>query len=267
MNSRLLAEDRRHIAAGLALGLWAAAIAVVPGLLAKGLLLAPALLLPFAWWLLSARNRWVMVFFAAALLLPPLPFAMGNSGPHPSLLVAGIGVLAGLLWLPEWRIPIDSLPASLLTLSLALAASVAQAALYSGATVAAASLARVALFGISVYVFFYTVCGSTTTTAVVRDVRRLYWMAAAAALFACVDFYFQLPAPAGYGAQFVWLDSGVYRRAQGLFYEASTLGNFCVFFLVMIAAGLQQGSAAILSRKAMLAGGIVLFAALLLSYS
>ena len=38
--------------------------------------------------------------------------------------------------------------------------------------------------------------------------------------------------PAGYGPQFVWLDSGVYRRAQGFFYEASTLGNFCAFFLV-----------------------------------
>jgi O-antigen ligase len=89
-----------------------------------------------------------------------------------------------------------------------------------------------------------------------------------AALFACVDFYYQLPAPAGYGPQFVWLDSGVYRRAQGLFYEASTLGNFCAFFLVMIAVCLARGRAENpVSRKALAIGAILLVAALVLSYS
>ena len=33
---------------------------------------------------------------------------------------------------------------------------------------------------------------------------------------------------------------GVYRRAQGFFYEASTLGNFCAFFLVMIAVAFSR---------------------------
>ena len=101
-----------------------------------------------------------------------------------------------------------------------------------------------------------------------RTARLLYWAAAAAALFACVDFYFQFPAPAGYGPQFVWLDSGVYRRAQGLFYEASTLGNFCAFFLVMIAVAFTRPRAeSPVSRKALLAGGAVFFAALVLSFS
>jgi O-antigen ligase len=60
----------------------------------------------------------------------------------------------------------------------------------------------------------------------------------------------------------------VYRRAQGLFYEASTLGNFCAFFLVMIAAALTRPRAHVpLSRKTMLAGGAIFFAALVLSYS
>ena len=101
-----------------------------------------------------------------------------------------------------------------------------------------------------------------------RSVRLLYAAAVAAALFACVDFYFQFPAPAGYGPQFVWLDSGVYRRAQGLFYEASTLGNFCAFFLVLIAVAFTRPRAeSPLSRKALAAGGAVFFAALVLSYS
>ena len=101
-----------------------------------------------------------------------------------------------------------------------------------------------------------------------RGARLLYWAAVAAALFACVDFYFQFPAPAGYGPQFVWLDSGVYRRAQGLFYEASTLGNFCAFFLVMIAVAFTRPrEESPVSRKALVAGGAVFFAALVLSYS
>ena len=88
------------------------------------------------------------------------------------------------------------------------------------------------------------------------------------ALFACVDFFYQFPAPAGYGAQFLWLDSGVYRRAQGLFYEASTLGNMCAFFLIMIAVTLLRKRAeSQFSRLALCLGAPVLFAALVLSYS
>jgi len=90
----------------------------------------------------------------------------------------------------------------------------------------------------------------------------------ASALFACIDFYYQLPAPAGYGPQFISLESGVFRRAQGFFYEASTLGNVCAFFLVMIAV------AALLRRRerpvpllALIAGGIALASAMALSYS
>ena len=133
---------------------------------------------------------------------------------------------------------------------------------------AAASAARVLLFGISVYIFFYGAYGPGRQADAMRSVRLLYWAAAAAALFACVDFYFQFPAPAGYGPQFVWLDSGVYRRAQGLFYEASTLGNFCAFFLVMIAVAFTRPRAeSPVSRKALVAGGAVFFAALVLSYS
>jgi O-antigen ligase len=135
----------------------------------------------------------------------------------------------------------------------------------SGGAIAAASFARVALFGIGVYLFFFT---AGTSGIGLPSVRWMYWCAVAAALFACVDFYFQFPAPAGYGPQFVWLDSGVFRRAQGLFYEASTLGNFCVFFLVMIAVAFARPrSESPVSRAGLAAGGAVLFAAMVLSYS
>jgi O-antigen ligase len=91
------------------------------------------------------------------------------------------------------------------------------------------------------------------------------------ALFACVDFYFQFSPPAGYEQQFVWLESGVYRRAQGFFYEASTLGNLCAFFLEMIAVALflpkGDSSEAPVSRLALFIGAAPLAAALVLSFS
>ena len=224
----------------LLLGTWAAAIAVAPGLPLKLMLALPAVLLPVAFWTLKSPGRWIPCFLATALLLPPLPIVLGDSGPHVCLYFAAIGLLAGALWLPDWRIPHSALNGALAGFFLILLASVAPAAVLSGGAIAAGSLVRIALLGIAV----------------------------ASALWACVDFYFQFPAPAGYGPQFVWLSSGVYRRAQGVFYEASTLGNFCAFFLVMIAVCASRPRAQTpVSRKALAAGGVVFSTALVLSYS
>jgi O-antigen ligase len=125
-------------------------------------------------------------------------------------------------------------------------------------------MARVMLFGISVYVLFF-VRGSAVSFQIVR---LLFWAAVGSAVFACLDFYFQFPAPGGYGRQFIWLESGVFRRAQGVFYEASTLGNLCAFFLEMIAVALfRPREERPFSMAAMLTGGVALASALVLSYS
>lgn len=262
------AYPRLRVAAPLALGAWAAAVALVPDLRLKVLLAVPALLVPAALWTLERPGRWVIGFFATALLLPPLPIALGNSGPHVCLLFAAAGLLSGVLWSSRWSVPASPLNAALATLFVLMFASVGLAALDSGAAVAAGSLARVGLFGIAVYVFFFIAYGPGEISDTFAAIRRLYWLATASALFACVDFYFQLPAPAGYGPQFLSLESGVYRRAQGLFYEASTLGNFCAFFLILIVVCLtRQRSESPLSRKALVAGGALFFTALVLSFS
>ena len=185
-------------------------------------------------------TSWLTLFFAAALLLPPLPITLGNSGPHLCLLFAALGLLFGVASLAHWRIVPCNLNAAFTALFGVLFASIAMAVMHSGAEAAAASFARVALLGISIYVFFFTAYGPAPIGDPLRAARRVYIFAAGAALVACIDFYYQFPAPAGYGPQFVWLDSGVYRRAQGLFYEASTLGNFCAFFLVMIAVAFSR---------------------------
>jgi O-antigen ligase len=98
--------------------------------------------------------------------------------------------------------------------------------------------------------------------------RPLFWTAACSAAIACVDFYYQLPAPAGFSPQYVWLETGVFRRAQGIFYEATTLGNVCTFFLVMIAVAFtRRGQETPISRAGLVLGGVLFSAALIFSYS
>ena len=259
-----------RLAAPALAGGYAAAIALAPKPAVGLALAAPLVALPLAYWAILRRERWLMAFFAAALLLPPLPFGLGNSGPHPSLIFAIPGVLAGLLGWGAWHAPSAPLNRAFGIYFLILLGSAAEAMFYSGAAVGLGSLMRVLLFGISVYVFYYAAYGpgSRKPQDVFAAVRLLYGIAVASALFACVDFYFQFPAPAGYGAQFIWLRSGVYRRAQGLFYEASTLGNFCAFFLTMIGAALLAPRAeSPISRRWAVLGGAVFAAALVLSYS
>lgn len=255
-------RTRREIVAGVALGSTAALIAAIPSLAVKAVACAVLAAIPVGWWMLREPGRWLALFFLSALLLPPSPVDLGQAGPHVALLFAGCGLLIGLIHSVPIRV--DRLSMPLCVLFAAIAASVAMAAIYSGLPIAAASMARVLLFGIAVYVFFF-VRGSAVSF---RIVRLLFWAAVGSALFACLDFYFQFPAPGGYGRQFIWLESGVFRRAQGVFYEASTLGNLCTFFLDMIAVALfrPRGERPV-SMAAMLVGGVALASALVLSYS
>jgi len=227
-------------------------------------------LLPLAWFLFSTPRAWLIPFFGAAVLLPPLPFGDGSSSIHTSVLFAAVGLLAGLARIRDWRVHFTLLNGAILAFCWALVMSLGFALLYSGGTAAAGSAARVALFGIAVYVFFSASQGPDRASPLqaFRMARLLFGIAVAAAIFGCIDFVYQLPAPAAFGAQFLWLESGVYRRAQGLFYEASTLGNFCAFFLVMSAVCLSQAREKRVLPRWIAAVGVVLFAGtLIISFS
>jgi O-antigen ligase len=270
MIAALRAPDRRETFIGLAIGLYATLVALAPGLTRKAFLCAPILAVPVVWRILRTPCAWLALFFTSALLLPPLPIRLGDSGPHVALLFAAAGLMIGLVRFWEWRFQSDPLATCLLALLAIVTASVAMALIYSGFEIAAASFARVLLLGISVYVFLYVRNGPgrMELSQSFRWIRLLFWAAATSALFACVDFYFQFPAPAGFEPQFIWIESGVFRRAQGIFYEASTLGNFCAFFLVMIAVALfrPRGTRSF-SVFTLLTGGAALAAALVLSFS
>ena len=270
MTPALRAPRRFEALWGVALGGYATLVVLAPSLLAKAVLCAPAILIALAWPSLRTARMWLVLFFASALLLPPLPVQLGDSGPHIALLFAAAGLFIGLLRLAEWRLEIDALAVAVCSLLAIVAASLAMALIYSGPAIAAASAARVVLLGISLYVFFYVRNGPGRMLPLdaFRWIRWLYWAAAATALFACIDFYFQFPAPAGYEQQFIWVDTGVFRRAQGIFYEASTLGNICAFFLEMIAVSIfrPRGTQS-MPLLSILAGGSALSGALILSYS
>src|SRR3954454_13552941 len=112
-------------------GLWAAAIAVAPTLTVKAALAAPALLIPIAWWTILRPGRWAALFLATALLLPPLPIAIGDSSPHICLLFAPLGLCSAVLWSPEWNLDLSGPGAALVALFGILLASVASAAWHS----------------------------------------------------------------------------------------------------------------------------------------
>jgi hypothetical protein len=265
----VLAAPRPSLIAALSLGFYAAAVALAPSpYLNVALAVAPLSLLVL-WWTIQTPWRWVGLLLFSCMLLPPINLPFGSAGPHPALAVAAAGAFVGALRLREWMHRWDDVSLSLVLFLGVLVATVPVAAFFSGIDIALASLARVGLFGISVYVFVFVRNQRVVDQLPVqRIVRWLLWAATAAAAFACLDFYYQFPPPAGFGPQFVWLDSGVFRRAQGLFYEASTLGNFCAFFLVMIVVAMfQPDHGRLASRIQLLVCGAILATALMLSYS
>ena len=95
----------RPVLIAMGIGAYAGLIAVAPSLTWSCALLAPVALGLLAWWTLVQPHPWTAAFVAAAILLPPLPIALGNSGPHPSLLFAGFGLAAGALYLRRCRLP------------------------------------------------------------------------------------------------------------------------------------------------------------------
>ena len=219
----------------------------------------------------DSRLRWWAGFVAASLLLPPLPFALGNSGPHLALLFAAAGLWIGLGRYPEWRAGRDLVAVLLATFTGWLAFTSLAAMHYSGASVAAGSLARVGLFGIAVYTYFYFRHGPgrRALSDPLRWALAGFVIASVAALWACIDFYFQFLPPGDFAEQFIWFPGGVYRRAQGVFREAGMLGNLCALFLTSAALAWVQPEirGRLAGSRFLLLGVLALSTALMLSFS
>ncbi len=100
-----LLRTRRELWLPVIFGLAAAAVSIAP----VGAAVPAALLLfAFSAWIVAAPTRWIPCFLIAAILLPPLPIRLGESGPHPALFLAALGLCAGVARLRDWRIRTSS---------------------------------------------------------------------------------------------------------------------------------------------------------------
>jgi len=206
----------------------------VPAAGAIVLLPACAALLFF---LLSNPTAWIPLFIALSLLLPPLPLRIGADEipVHPASLVFAAACLVGWVRIREWRIDRNSLSFTSLALLAALAASLPWAFFYSGAVVGAQSVLRWLLLFQGFVVLAWLAWGPVPEG---WDDRWLLRTMVAAALlssaFAIADFFYQFPATVRFSQQYIYLGDAPHRRAQGVFYDASALGDFCAMMLALI---------------------------------
>jgi hypothetical protein len=100
-------------------------------------------------------------------------------------------------------------------------------------------------------------------------VELLVWIGAVVGVYGIIDFYWPIPLPHPFAEQFMYLKGQALRRAQGVFYESSSFGNLCAFFLSLTSC-LTLSIRSLLSRrqqlKIFLLSGIFV-TALFLSYS
>src|SRR5262245_7232623 len=122
IDSRTFPLGRKY-GIGILLGSYATAVALAPAA-AQATMLAPLLAAPILLWMLAKPARWLIVFLASDLLLPPLPIPLGDTGPHLCLGIASLGAFVGFLRMGEWKLRLEPLHLGILVYCGVLAASV-----------------------------------------------------------------------------------------------------------------------------------------------
>ena len=199
------------------------------GLLILGLSLLVLLLI----WQPSL-SRWHYLYLAAVLVLPPLyPELLGGGIPvfisHGILAVGGIAFLSrheSFSWRP------DSVTLSSSVFLLALALSVPFVFWLSGPLTGFSSCLRFLLI-LQPFLLYAWLRGSglvSTEQAVSKIIKFLLILGSLSAAYGILDFYYPIPIQHPFADQYIYLLSGSIRRAQGVFYEASSFGNLCAFY-------------------------------------
>jgi O-antigen ligase len=230
MTARL---DHRWVLATLAVTAGLAALVVdIPS--AAVFVIAPAAAFAMLY-LLEHPGAWTVWFLALGLLLPPLPLQIaGIELPmHPAMLVLAAGCIVIWARLPEWHIEFTPLTAASFLLPGALFMSLPWAFYYSGPAVGAQSAMRWALLFSGFLVLGWVAYGPTNPRGLIQVILAA---ALIASVFALLDFVFQLPRTVRFSDQYIYGGSNPIRRAQGVFYDASALGNFCAMILTLMLA-------------------------------
>ena len=221
MSSAAQSARLRPYLSGTLFGLWAAAIALAPSLPPKPCSPRQRRCCPSRGGRCSVRRDGSRCSSRQRCCCRRCPSRSAIPGRTSACSLPALGLLAGVLWGGEWRM-VRGVGAAL-SRSSACCWRVSRRP--RGTRVVWRRPAAWRVSGCSGFLSICTCLWRTAAAPPRRATPSCTGSAIGSALFACVDFYFQFPAPAGYGPQFVWLDSGVYRRAQGFFYEASTLGQ------------------------------------------
>jgi len=181
----------------------------------------------------------VVTFLVILIVLPP--FFRSWSGETPiyvSNFLVPIGLAIVLARLPDFHFRLDPVAKALGLFLLGTATSLPFAYWNSGVELGNASTLRWLLMAQAALIYVLVRGGATA-----REGRAELWLlpillaaGTISALSGIVDFYWPIPLPHPAADQYVWLWSGALRRAQGVFYEASSFANLCGFFLLIVSA-------------------------------
>lgn len=222
----------------LALAVDVPAAAILAALVAGGV---------FWLFLLQHPGAWVPLFLTLSLLLPPfpIPFAGQEFPVHAASLVFALALpvmaVRGYRVGPRSRDAgswnRDSLTLSFFLFLAVLLFSTGLSFLYSGAGQGVQSLLRWLLLTQGFVVFAWVCYGPEgEIPSESAMLKLLLVLALASAAFALVDFIYQFLPTVRFSEQYIYLLEGPRRRAQGVFYDAGALGNFCALLLTLIAS-------------------------------
>jgi O-antigen ligase len=204
---------------------------------------------------------------ALGLLLPPFPLEIGGVElpVHPSMLVLAAGCVVIWVRLREWRIEFTPLTRAPVALLGALFISLPWAFYYSGLAVGAQSAMRWVLLLSGFLVLGWIAYGPATPRGLIQVILAA---ALVVSIFALLDFVFQLPRTVRFSDQYIYGGSNPIRRAQGVLYDASALGNFCAMMLtLMLALGRRARKALHIPAWLLWVSAPALALALVLSFS
>jgi O-antigen ligase len=181
----------------------------------------------------------VVVFLVILITLPPLYFpSLGETPVYVSPLVVPIGLAVLVARMPDFHFRLDAVAKGLGLFLACTGLSLPFACWLSGRAIGGQSLLRWLMLDQTALIYILV-----RSTASARERRTERWLvpillvaAVASAGYGIFDFYWPVPLAHPAADQFIWLQTAVVRRAQGVFYEASSFANLCGLFLVVASA-------------------------------
>lgn len=191
--------------------------------------------LALTFYCIQSPRIWLYGVAATALVIPPFyPSTIGGNIPiYVSNLLFLISGMMLLVRFEEFSLPSNSLSRAAFYFLMSLAISLPFAYWFSGPDQATQSFLRFLLI-LQPFLTYLLVRGFfilKNENQLAKFFTFLLWLGALSALYGIIDFYYPLPVPHPFADQFIYLKGERIRRAQGVFYEASSFGNLCAFFL------------------------------------